>query len=105
MPGIVSFKERTCDMTDIETKIRQVLEAHGIACRSVYRLPDVDDEQRILLAFDSRGNEKLSTQELLPALEEIDSDSVRISHDFQRLSSKFLHLKVVFTNRGEDHAN
>jgi len=105
LPGTVSSKERTCEMTDIETKIRQVLEAHGIVCRSVYRLPDVDDEQRILLAFDSRGNEKLSTQEILHALQDIDTNPVRNNPAFQRLSSRFLHLEVAFAKEEGKHAN
>ena len=89
----------------IEQKIREALEAHGIRYRSVYRLPGTDDEPRILLAFDSRGNEKLSTQEILHALQGIGTNPVRINPVFQRLSSKFLHLEVAIIAQGEDHAN
>jgi len=88
-----------------EQRIREALEAHGIRYRSVYRLPGTDDEPRILLAFDSRGNEKLSTQEILHALQGIGIDPMRINPALQRLSSKFLHLEVAFTKQGEDHVN
>ncbi|MBD3159382.1 MAG: hypothetical protein GF309_11380 [Candidatus Lokiarchaeota archaeon] len=94
---------RSTDIT--EQRIREALEAHGIACRSVYKLPDTDDEQRILLAFDSRGNEKLSTQEILYALEGIGTNPMSINPAFQRLSSSFLHLEVAFGNAEGDHAN
>lgn len=89
----------------LEEKVRMTLEAHGIRCRSVYKLPDTVDEQRILLAFDSRGNEKLSTQEILHALQEISTNPMRNNPAFQRLSSKFLHLEVAFAKEEGCHAN
>ncbi|MFO7835117.1 MAG: hypothetical protein R6V83_00535 [Candidatus Thorarchaeota archaeon] len=89
----------------LEEKVRMTLEAQGIRCRSVYKLPDTDDGERFLLAFDSRGNEKLSTQEILHILQGINTSPVSITHDFKRLSSLFLHLEVAFTAQEGDHAN
>ena len=50
-------------MGRLEAQIRDHLRDSGIKCQSVYRLPDAD-ENRVVLAFNSKDNQRLSTRKI-----------------------------------------
>jgi hypothetical protein len=87
-------------MTRLEAKIRQALANNGIRCSSVYQMPD-PDETRVLLAFSSKSNRRLSTVKIEKALSTTDLRDFRVPKDFQRLSSAFLHLEITLGARTE----
>ncbi|MCJ7817574.1 MAG: hypothetical protein MUP60_01880 [Candidatus Thorarchaeota archaeon] len=87
-------------MKHIETKIKHALENKGIKCQSIFAMPDPDDT-RILLAFNSKDNRKLSTKKIEIALESLNVGEFKIPREFQRLSSAFLHLEVILGARTE----
>ena len=80
-------------MKRIEAMIRENLNARGIKCQSVYRMPD-PDEFRVLLAFNSQKNPRLTTRKVKRILNEMGTGEFDVPSDFQRLSSTFLHLEV-----------
>ncbi|PNX51261.1 MAG: hypothetical protein BV458_11785 [Thermoplasmata archaeon M9B2D] len=90
-------------MKDLEAKIKQVLSNSGIKCSSVYRMPD-PDETRILLAFNSKDNRRLTTTKIDRALNTTGIGAFKVPKDFQRLSSAFLHLEIIFGARTEHPA-
>ncbi|MBD3159718.1 MAG: hypothetical protein GF309_13120 [Candidatus Lokiarchaeota archaeon] len=81
-------------MADIERKIRRALEKNGIRCQSVYKLPDADNSERVLIAFDSKNNGKLSTKNVRSALNSMGLGRFSVPRDFQHLSAAFVHLEV-----------
>ena len=87
-------------MKQIEAKIRQALENKGIKCQSIFTMEHPDDT-RVLLAFKSEKNNKLSTKKIENALASLDVGKVTVPREFQRLSSAFLHLEVVLGARTE----
>jgi hypothetical protein len=87
-------------MTQLEAKIKQALANNGIKCSSVYRMPD-PDETRILLAFNSKSNRRLSTTKIENVLSTAGLGEFKVPKDFQRLSSAFLHLEITFGARTE----
>ncbi|MFW9908793.1 MAG: hypothetical protein ACFFEF_09485 [Candidatus Thorarchaeota archaeon] len=87
-------------MKNLEAKIKQVLSNSGIKCSSVYRMPD-PDETRILLAFNSKHNRRLTTAKIDRALNTTGIGAFKVPKDFQRLSSAFLHLEITFGARTE----
>jgi hypothetical protein len=87
-------------MKELEAKIKQALSNNGIKCSSVYRMPD-PDETRILLAFNSKDNRRLTTARIDRALNTTGIGDFKIPKDFQRLSSAFLHLEIIFGARTE----
>ncbi|MGQ4910650.1 MAG: hypothetical protein ACTSV3_07730 [Candidatus Thorarchaeota archaeon] len=92
-------------MRAIEAKIRSALEEKGIKCQAVYQMPDPEDV-RVLLAFNSRDNKRISTNRVEKILNSLDVGPVKVPRDFQRLSSAFLHLEVTLgarTERNVDH--
>ena len=87
-------------MRGIEAKIKQSLSSKGVTCHSVYRMPDPDDV-RVLLAFNSQKNPRLSTRKVARILNEIGMGQFDVPKEFQRLSSTFLHLEVSMGARTE----
>ena len=66
-------------------------------------MPD-PDELRVLLAFDSQKNPRLTTKKIKRALNEMGTGEFDVPKDFQRLSSAFLHLEVKMGARTEQPA-
>lgn len=87
-------------MKQIEVMIRENLNARGIKCQSVYRMPD-PDETRVLIAFDSQKNPRLTTKKIERALNEMGTGTFEVPNEFQRLSAAFLHLEVRMGSRTE----
>ncbi|MHA1904832.1 MAG: hypothetical protein ACXADL_07335 [Candidatus Thorarchaeota archaeon] len=87
-------------MGALETKIRSGLENKGIKCQTVYKMANLD-EKRVLLAFNSQKNPKLSTRKIERVLNDLGIGEVKVPKEFSRLSSAFLHLEVVFGARTE----
>lgn len=87
-------------MKQIESKIKHALENKGIKCQSVFALSDPDDT-RVLLAFNSKDNRKLSTRKIENALTSLNVGDFKVPREFQRLSSAFLHLEVILGTRTE----
>jgi len=65
-------------------------------------MKDLDDT-RVLLAFKSQDNQKLSIKKIENALATLNEGDITVSKEFQRLSSAFLHLEVTFGARTEAH--
>ena len=89
-------------MKAIEAKIKHALENKGIKCQSVYKMPDPDDI-RVLIAFNSKDNRRLSIRKIENALADLNVGELKIPRDFQRLSSAFLHLEVTLGARTDRH--
>ena len=89
-------------MKAIEAKIKHALENKGIKCQSVYRMPDLDDI-RVLIAFNSKDNRRLSIRKIENALASLNVGEFKVPRDFQRLSSAFLHLEITLGARTEKH--
>ncbi|MHA1613267.1 MAG: hypothetical protein ACTSYJ_00305 [Candidatus Thorarchaeota archaeon] len=87
-------------MKQIEAKIKYALENKGIKCQSVFALSDPDDI-RVLLAFNSKDNRKLSIRKIENALVSLNVGDFKVPREFQRLSSAFLHLEVILGARTE----
>ncbi len=87
-------------MKQIEAKIKNALENKGIKCQSVFALSDPDDT-RVLLAFNSKDNRRLSIRKIENALTSLNVGDFKIPREFQRLSSAFLHLEVTLGARTE----
>ena len=87
-------------MKHIEAKIKHALENKGIKCQSIFAMKDPDDT-RVLLAFNSQDNRKLSVRKIENALASMDVGEFQVPREFQRLSSAFLHLEVVLGARTE----
>ncbi|MDH4213939.1 MAG: hypothetical protein OEV85_08460 [Candidatus Thorarchaeota archaeon] len=87
-------------MKELEAKIKQVLSNNGIKCSSVYKMPD-PEETRILLAFNSKDNRRLTTTKIDRALNTTGIGAFKVPKDFQRLSSAFLHLEIILGARME----
>jgi thiamine kinase-like enzyme len=87
-------------MKSIEAKIKHALANKGIKCQSVYKMPDYEDN-RVLLAFNSRDNRKLSMRKIENALTDLDVGEFKVPKEFQRLSSAFLHLEITLGARTE----
>ncbi|MCK5265159.1 MAG: hypothetical protein KAR03_06080 [Candidatus Thorarchaeota archaeon] len=87
-------------MKQIEVKIKHALENKGIKCQSVFALSDPDDT-RVLLAFNSKDNRKLSIRKIENALVSLNVGDFKIPREFQRLSSAFLHLEVILGAKTE----
>ena len=87
-------------MKHIEAKIKHALENKGIKCQSIFTMQDPDDT-RVLLAFNSQDNRKLSVRKIENALASLDVGEFKIPREFQRLSSAFLHLEVKLGARTE----
>ncbi|MGY5872611.1 MAG: hypothetical protein RTV72_10220 [Candidatus Thorarchaeota archaeon] len=87
-------------MNHIEAKIKHALENKGIKCQSVFSMQDPEDT-RVLLAFNSQDNRKLSIRKIENALESLDVGEFKIPREFQRLSSAFLHLEISLGARTE----
>ncbi|MFW9931230.1 MAG: hypothetical protein ACFFDR_01055 [Candidatus Thorarchaeota archaeon] len=87
-------------MKQIEAMIRENLNARGIKCQSVYRMPD-PDELRVLIAFDSQKNPRLTTKKIRSVLNEMGTGEFDVPNEFQRLSAAFLHLEVRMGTRTE----
>jgi thiamine kinase-like enzyme len=87
-------------MKQIEDKIKHALENKGIKCQSIYTMRDPDDT-RVLLAFNSQDNSKLSVRKIENALASLNVGEFKIPREFQRLSSAFLHLEVKLGARTE----
>ncbi len=87
-------------MKRIEAMIRENLNARGIKCQSIYQMPD-PDELRILIAFDSQKNPRLTTKKIKRVLNEMGTGEFEVPNEFQRLSAAFLHLEVRMGSRTE----
>ncbi len=87
-------------MKALETKIKHALENKGIKCQSVYKMPD-PDETRVLVAFNSKDNKKLTIRKIEAALSSLDVGKLKVPQDFQRLSSAFLHIEITLGARTE----
>jgi len=89
-------------MNRIESKIKHALENKGIKCQSIFTMKDLEDT-RVLLAFKSQDNQKLSIKKIENALSSLNEGQIIVSKEFQRLSSAFLHLEVTLGARTETH--
>ena len=87
-------------MQSIESKIKTGLKEKGVRCQSVYKLPDLD-QLRVLLAFNSQDNQKLSIQKVKRVLNSLGMGEFKVPTNFQRLSASFLHLEVSLGARTE----
>lgn len=87
-------------MKAIEAKIKHALENKGIKCQSVYKMPDLEDT-RVVIAFNSKDNRRLSIRKIENALASVNVGEFKISREFQRLSSAFLHLEITLGARTE----
>lgn len=87
-------------MKQIEAKIKHALENKGIKCQSVFALSDPDDT-RVLLAFNSKDNRRLSIRKIENALVSLNVGDFKVPREFQRLSSAFLHLEVILGTKTE----
>jgi hypothetical protein len=87
-------------MKHIEAKIKHALENKGIKCQSIFTMKNPEDT-RVLLAFNSQNNRKLSVRKIQNALASLDVGEVRVPREFQRLSSAFLHLEITLGARTE----
>jgi hypothetical protein len=65
-------------------------------------MPD-PDELRVLIAFNSQKNPRLTTRKVKRILNEMGAGDFDVPKDFQRLSSAFLHLEVKMGARTEQH--
>jgi len=82
------------------SKIRSSLKEKGIECHSVYELPN-PEETRVLLAFNSQKNPRLSTKKIRRVLNKMGVGKFEVPREFNRLSASFLHLEVVTGTRTE----
>jgi hypothetical protein len=87
-------------MNHIEAKIKHALENKGIKCQSIFTMRDPDDT-RVLLAFNSQDNRKLSVRKIENVLASLDVGEFKVPREFQRLSSAFLHLEITLGARTE----
>ena len=87
-------------MGGIESRIKDLLATRGITCQSVYRIPD-QETKRILLAFNSQKNPRLTIRKIERILNETGSTEFKAAKDFHRLSATFLHLEVTLGARTE----
>ena len=87
-------------MQPIENKIKTGLREKGVKCRSVYKLPDLD-QLRVLLAFNSQENQNLSIRKIKSVLNSLGMGEFKVPNEFQRLSASFLHLEVSLGARTE----
>ncbi|MGY5863270.1 MAG: hypothetical protein RTV41_01575 [Candidatus Thorarchaeota archaeon] len=88
-------------MKALEAKIKHALANKGIKCQSVYKMPDFEDT-RVLIAFNSRDNRRLTIRKITNALTSLDDmGEFKIPREFQRLSSAFLHLEITLGARTE----
>lgn len=87
-------------MNNLEAKIKHGLADKGIMCQSIYTVPTSEDT-RIVIAFNSKNNRRLSVRKIEAALASLDVGAFKVPQDFQRLSSAFLHLEVTFGTRTE----
>ena len=85
-------------MKAIEAKIKHALASKGIKCQSVYKMPDFEDT-RVLIAFNSKDNRRLSIRKIENALTDV--GEFKVPREFQRLSSAFLHLEITLGARTE----
>jgi len=85
-------------MKHIEAKMKHALKNKGIKCQSIFTMRDPDDT-RVLLAFNSQDNRKLSVRKIENALSDV--GEFKVPREFQRLSSAFLHLEIKLGARTE----
>ncbi|MHA2025866.1 MAG: hypothetical protein ACW98U_08185 [Candidatus Thorarchaeota archaeon] len=85
-------------MKALEAKIKHALANKGIKCQSVYKMPDFEDT-RVLIAFNSKDNRRLSIRKIENALTDV--GEFKVPREFQRLSSAFLHLEITLGARTE----
>jgi hypothetical protein len=64
-------------------------------------MPD-PDEFRVLIAFNSQKNPRLTTRKIERVLNEMGPNQFSVPKDFQRLSATFLHLEVKMGARTEE---
>jgi hypothetical protein len=91
-------------MNRLEAKIKHGLADKGITCQSIYTVP-TSEETRIVMAFNSKDNKRLSVKKVEAALASLNIGNFKAPQDFQRLSSAFLHLEVKFGARTERPIN
>ncbi|RDE12259.1 MAG: hypothetical protein C4K47_08575 [Candidatus Thorarchaeota archaeon] len=87
-------------MDEIESRIRSGLRGLGIPVHSVYILPG-SEKERVLIAFKSEDNLKLTTAKVQTALNSLGVGEFSVPTNFERLSASFLHLEVVLGARME----
>ncbi len=94
----------TDTMTAIVSTIKSGLKEKGIECHSVCQMPDVN-ETRVLLAFGSRDNKRLTPRKIKKALNSMGIGHFQVENSFRRLSAAFVHLEVVMGARTESERN
>lgn len=87
-------------MDEIESKIKTGLGSLGISVQSVYKIPD-SERERVLIAFKSEDNLKLTTAKVEAALNSLGVGEFSVPTNFERLSASFLHLEVLLGARME----
>lgn len=87
-------------MSALESQIKDMLQTKGIKCHSVYKIPD-PETMRVLLAFNSQKNPRLTTRKIDRVLNETGMTEFKVPKEFQRLSATFLHLEITFGARTE----
>jgi hypothetical protein len=87
-------------MSSMENRVKSGLREHGITCYSVYRMPG-DEEGKLLMAFPTRENSRLTTSKVEHALNSLGVGQFSVQSEFSRLSAAFLHLEAVLGSRTE----
>ncbi len=87
-------------MNTIEAKIKSGLEGQGIRVHSVFKMPETE-ENRMLLAFNSKENPRLTTARVEEALSALGVGEFKVPTAFERMSAAFLHLEVIMSARTE----
>lgn len=88
-------------MKALEIKILQGLRIKGINCQSVFTIPDDESGAKVLIAFDSRKNLRLTIRKIEKTLNSLGIGQFNVSNKFHRLSAAFLHLEVALGTRTE----
>ncbi len=87
-------------MASIVSTIKSGLKEKGIKCHSACQIPDVN-ETRVLLAFGSKDNKRLTPRRIKKALNLMGIGHFEVENSFRRLSAAFVHLEVVMGTRTE----
>jgi hypothetical protein len=90
-------------MTSVENRVKSGLRANGIACQTVYRLPDEEDP-RLVIAFPAGESARLTPSKVEHTLNALGIGNFQVQNEFTRLSAAFLHLEVLLGSRTEAKA-
>ncbi len=80
-------------MRQLESQIKTELKRRGIACHTVFSLPDPDDP-KLVIAFSATESQRLTPSRVERVLNSLGIADFKAQERFHRLSSAFLHLEV-----------